>query len=266
MDSTRVAKTVRNEEIICFVWRYLKVSVISVCKFWLILVYQITSEVWANVGILSNSAVLSCFLFVQIATRKAYGTALIKIGNSNDRVVSLDCDTKNSTFADDFRKAHPDKFVECFIAEQNMVGLVIGVACRDRTVAFGSTFACFLSRAYDQIRMGAISQTNANFCGSHAGISIGKLSCSLQTLLVWGWIFVGCIVTFKIGHCEWWRISVINSHSITDHILPIFFNNTQKEIKYGSVFNIAYTWIDSCFTLVIEQGCHFSTFVGIPTF
>ncbi|XP_072027450.1 transketolase-like [Amphiura filiformis] len=109
----------------------------------------------------------------KIATRKAYGSGLIKIGNSNQRVVSLDCDTKNSTFAEDFRKVHPDQFVECFIAEQNMVGVAIGCACRDRTVAFGSTFAAFLSRAYDQIRMGAISQTNANFCGSHAGISIG---------------------------------------------------------------------------------------------
>lgn len=109
-----------------------------------------------------------------VATRKAYGKALVKIGLNNKRVVAVDCDTKNSTFADDFRKAYPERFIECFIAEQNMVGVAIGCACRDRNVVFGSTFACFLSRAYDQIRMGAISQTNANFCGSHAGISIGE--------------------------------------------------------------------------------------------
>ena len=73
-----------------------------------------------------------------------------------------------------YQEAYPDRFVECFIAEQNLVGVAIGCATRDRTVAFASTFACFLSRAYDQIRMGAISQTNVNFCGSHVGVSIGK--------------------------------------------------------------------------------------------
>jgi len=69
---------------------------------------------------------------------------------------------------------NPQQFIECYIAEQNLVGVAIGCASRNRTVAFASTFACFLSRAYDQLRMGAISQTNANFCGSHCGVSIGK--------------------------------------------------------------------------------------------
>ena len=70
--------------------------------------------------------------------------------------------------------AHPDRYIECYIAEQNLVGVGIGCATRDRNVVFCSTFAAFFSRAFDQIRMGAISQTNANFAGSHAGISIGK--------------------------------------------------------------------------------------------
>merc|ERR1712121_289350 len=73
-----------------------------------------------------------------------------------------------------FRDAFPDRFIECFIAEQNMVGVGIGCGTRDRTVPFVSAFACFLSRAYDQIRMGAISQTNVNFAGSHCGVSIGE--------------------------------------------------------------------------------------------
>jgi transketolase len=68
----------------------------------------------------------------------------------------------------------PERYVECFIAEQNLVGVAIGAACRDRTVAFVSTFAVFLTRAFDQIRMGAISQTNVNFAGSHCGVSIGE--------------------------------------------------------------------------------------------
>ncbi|XP_052823477.1 transketolase [Octopus bimaculoides] len=110
----------------------------------------------------------------QVATRAAYGTALVKIGKSCKYVVAMDGDTKNSTFSQTFMKAFPDRFIECYIAEQNLVGVGIGCACRNRAIPFISTFACFLSRAFDQIRMGAISQTNANFCGSHAGISIGE--------------------------------------------------------------------------------------------
>jgi transketolase len=109
-----------------------------------------------------------------IATRLAYGTALAKIGASNDRVIALDGDTKNSTYSEKLKIAFPERYIECFIAEQNLVGVSIGAACRDRTVAFASTFATFFTRAYDQIRMGAISQTNVNFVGSHCGVSIGE--------------------------------------------------------------------------------------------
>lgn len=109
-----------------------------------------------------------------VATRAAYGTALVKIGKNNNRVVAMDGDVKNSTFSIKFKEAFPDRFIECFIAEQNLIGTGIGVACRDRAVVFISTFACFLSRGFDQIRMGAISQTNVNFVGSHAGVSIGE--------------------------------------------------------------------------------------------
>ncbi|XP_047102273.1 transketolase isoform X1 [Schistocerca piceifrons] len=109
-----------------------------------------------------------------VATRLAYGTALAKIAANNSRVIALDGDTKNSTFSDKLRKVYPDRYIECFIAEQNLVGIAIGAACRDRTVAFVSTFATFFTRAFDQIRMGAISQTNVNFVGSHCGVSIGE--------------------------------------------------------------------------------------------
>ena len=162
-----------------FIWNFEEHNKITPGISWIYCVWLLTkflvhrlSIMW--IGVFCNNSII--FALFQVATRKAYGTGLIKIGNSNNRVVSLDCDTKNSTFADDFRKVHPNQFIECFIAEQNMVGVAIGCACRDRSVVFGSTFACFLSRAYDQIRMGAISQTNANFCGSHAGVSIGKCS------------------------------------------------------------------------------------------
>ncbi|CAD5115749.1 DgyrCDS4694 [Dimorphilus gyrociliatus] len=110
----------------------------------------------------------------KLAPRAAYGTALTKLGESCPHVVAMDGDTKNSTFAIKFKEAFPDRFIECFIAEQNLTGVAMGCATRDRTVAFVSTFAAFLSRAYDQIRMGALSMTNVNFVGSHAGISIGE--------------------------------------------------------------------------------------------
>ncbi|XP_074134027.1 transketolase-like protein 1 [Sminthopsis crassicaudata] len=110
----------------------------------------------------------------KVATRKAYGAALAKLGHANDRVIALDGDTKNSTFSELFKKEHPERFIECFIAEQNMVSVALGCATRNRTIAFASTFAAFFTRAFDHIRMGAISQTNINLSGSHCGVSIGE--------------------------------------------------------------------------------------------
>ncbi|MCX7014304.1 MAG: transketolase [Candidatus Sumerlaeota bacterium] len=109
----------------------------------------------------------------QVATRQAYGAALRKLGEADPRIVALDGDVKNSTYSEEFAKAFPDRFVECFIAEQNMVGAAMGLAALGK-IPFASTFACFLSRAYDQIRMAGISRSNLKLCGSHAGISIGE--------------------------------------------------------------------------------------------
>jgi len=109
-----------------------------------------------------------------LATRQAYGTALVKIGQNNNRVCALDGDMKNSTFSLELRKMYPERHVECFICEQNLAGVGIGMACRDRCAVFISTFACFFTRAFDNFRMGIISQTNINVAGSHCGISIGE--------------------------------------------------------------------------------------------
>lgn len=87
----------------------------------------------------------------KIATRVAYGTALVKIAQSNPRVIALDGDMKNSTFSENLKKYDPARYIECFIAEQSLVGTAIGAACRDRTVPFVSTFATFLTRAFDQV-------------------------------------------------------------------------------------------------------------------
>jgi transketolase len=108
-----------------------------------------------------------------VATREAYGDALARLGDRNPLAVALDGDTKNSTFSEKFMKAHPDRFFESFIAEQDMVGAASGLSAMGK-IPFASAFACFLTRAYDQIRMGAISQSNIKLCGSHAGVSIGE--------------------------------------------------------------------------------------------
>ncbi len=108
-----------------------------------------------------------------VATREAFGTALVRIGGVDQRVVALDGDTKNSTFSDKFYKKFPERFTECFIAEQNMVGVATGFSTRGK-VPFASTFACFLTRAFDQIRMAGISMANIKLAGSHVGVSIGE--------------------------------------------------------------------------------------------
>jgi transketolase len=108
-----------------------------------------------------------------VATREAFGAALARAGDANGLIVALDGDTKNSTFSEKFMKAHPDRFFECFIAEQNMVSAAVGLSAMGK-IPFASTFACFLTRAYDQIRMAAISRANLKLCGSHAGVSIGE--------------------------------------------------------------------------------------------
>ncbi|XP_067005653.1 transketolase-like protein 2 [Anabrus simplex] len=110
----------------------------------------------------------------KVATRVAYGTALVKLATGNVRVIALDGDTKNSTFSEKLKKSYPQQYIECFIAEQNMVGVAMGAASRDRTIPFVSTFSAFLSRAFDQIRMAGISRSNIKFVGSHAGVTVGE--------------------------------------------------------------------------------------------
>jgi len=109
----------------------------------------------------------------QVATREAYGAAIAKLGEADPRVVALDADVKNSTFSEKFEKALPDRFFQNFIAEQIMIGASMGLASRG-AIPFPSTFACFLSRAADFIRMAAISNVGIKMAGSHAGVSIGE--------------------------------------------------------------------------------------------
>jgi transketolase len=108
----------------------------------------------------------------EVATRLAYGESLTALGKRRPDVVGLDGEVSNSTYSELFAKAHPERYFEMFIAEQQLVAAAVGIQVRE-WVPFASTFAAFFSRAYDFIRMAAISRANQRLCGSHAGVSIG---------------------------------------------------------------------------------------------
>lgn len=109
----------------------------------------------------------------KISTRKAYGQALTLAGSVCENVVCLDAEVNNSTYAELFKDQHPFRFIQCFVAEQNMVGMGIGFANRKK-IPFISTFGAFFTRAFDQIRMAALSKAPLRLVGSHAGVSVGQ--------------------------------------------------------------------------------------------
>lgn len=112
-------------------------------------------------------------LGTKVATREAYGEALQALGAVRSNVIVLDGEVSNSTFADKFKKAYPERFIEVYIAEQQLVSAAVGLQALQK-IPFCSTFAAFFARAYDQIRMAAVSRANINLVGSHAGVSIGE--------------------------------------------------------------------------------------------
>ena len=109
----------------------------------------------------------------EVATRKAYGDALLALGRARGDVVALDGEVSNSTYAEEFAKEIPERYFEMYISEQQLLAAAVGLQVRGLK-PFGSTFAAFFTRAYDFIRMAAISRANLKLCGSHAGVSIGE--------------------------------------------------------------------------------------------
>ncbi|MBD2254325.1 transketolase [Nostoc parmelioides] len=109
----------------------------------------------------------------KVATRRAYGDALKALGAAQPDVVALDAEVSNSTYTEDFAEAYPERYFEMYIAEQQMVAAAVGLQVRQYK-PFASSFAAFLSRAYDFVRMAAISRANIKLVGSHAGVSIGQ--------------------------------------------------------------------------------------------
>lgn len=118
-----------------------------------------------------RAGLLEAFRAGRIATRQGYGAALVALGDADPRVVVLDGDVKNSTFTELFAKFHPGRFFECKIAEQNMVSVAVGLSAAGY-VPFASSFAKFLTRAYDQVEMAGISRANIKLVGSHSGVSL----------------------------------------------------------------------------------------------
>jgi len=196
----------------------------------------------------------------KLATRQAYGKALAKLAKNNARVVALDGDMKNSTFSQEILNVDKNRFIECFICEQNMLGVGIGVACRDRSVAFASTFAAFLTRGFDNLRMGVISQTNLNVVGSHCGVSIGEDGPSQMALedIAMFRSLPGCTVFYPSDAVSTERAVELAANTkgicfvrVSRPATPIIYSNTEE-------FNIGQARIvrrsDSDQVLVIGAG------------
>jgi transketolase len=120
-----------------------------------------------------NSTALTFEKGKEYATREVFGEVLAKLGEQHKEIYALDGDVMNSTFTETFKKSCPERFVECYIAEQNMVSVAAGLS-RMGKIPFVATFAAFLMRAADQVRMARVSEANIKFIGSHVGVSIGE--------------------------------------------------------------------------------------------
>jgi len=177
-----------------------------------------------------------------VATREAFGTVLAKLGEANPLVVVLDADVKNSTFTDKFGKQFPNRFFENFIAEQNMVGTAVGLASQGK-IPFAATFACFLTRAYDFIRMAAISHSNIKLMGSHVGVSIGEDGPSQMGLedLAMMMAQPGVVVLYPSDAvCTHWLTALAAQHQGMVYIrtgrpkTPILYKNDEQFVIGGS--------------------------------
>lgn len=161
-----------------------------------------------------------------VATRKAYGNALARLYPAFPDMVVLDAEVSNSTYADIFKDKFPSRFFEMFIAEQNMVGVAMGLATRGK-IPFISTFAAFFSRAFDQIRMTQYAHSNVKFVGSHAGVSIGEDGSSQMGLEDIG------MFRSVLGSVVLYPSDAISTEKLVEQSLkfvgPVYLRTTRKE-------------------------------------
>lgn len=167
-----------------------------------------------------------------IATRKAYGNALVRLAESNLKLVVLDAEVSNSTYAEFIKKTHPERFFEMYIAEQNMVGAALGFSRRGK-IPFVSTFAAFFSRAADQIRMSQYASPNIKFAGSHAGVSIGEDGASQMALEDLG------LFRSQLGSVVLYPSDAVCTERLVEvaaaHVGNVYIRTTRKEtsVLYG---------------------------------
>lgn len=179
----------------------------------------------------------------KIATRKVFGYALVDLGKQCKKIVSLDGEVKNSTFAEIFEKAYPERFIQSFIAEQNMVGMAIGYVLRGY-IPFTSTFGAFFTRAHDQIRMASIGRAALRLVGSHCGVSIGEDGPSQMALedIAMMRSIAGSIVLYPCDGTSAYKLMEImaNYHAgisylrTTREATPVVYSAEEKFVLGGS--------------------------------
>lgn len=150
-----------------------------------------------------------------VETRKAYGQALASLGGLCRDIVALDAEVSNSTYAHFFAEKYPERFVECFIAEQNMIGMAVGMAKRGK-VPYCSTFGAFFTRAYDQIRMASIGAAALRLVGSHAGVSIGQdgpSQMALEDIAMMRTIFGSCVLYPCDAVSAWHLVNAMSEYN-----------------------------------------------------
>ena len=177
-----------------------------------------------------------------VATRQAYGDALVELGKQDEDVVVLDAEMSNSTFAETFKKTFADRFFEMFIAEQNMVSVALGLS-KIGFKPYVSTFGSFLTRAYDQIRMSQYSYANLAFCGSHVGVSIGEDGSSqmgLEDISMFRSILNSVIFYPSDANSAIQQLKLLHEHKGIKYLratkmpLPILYTNEEVEsMKIG---------------------------------
>ena len=173
----------------------------------------------------------------EIATRKVYGEALTALGGVCDAVVSLDAEVKNSTFAELFEHKYPNRFTQCYVAEQNMVSMAVGMSSMGK-IPFVSTFGVFFTRAYDQIRMAVLSNAPLRLVGSHVGVSIGQDGPSQMALEDIGMMRAlpnsivlypsDAVSTYKLIECMARYHKGISYMRTTRAATPVIYDNTQE--------------------------------------
>lgn len=181
-------------------------------------------------------------LHENIATRQAYGDALVELGKQNDMVIVLDAEVSNSTYSETFQKIFPDRFFEMFIAEQNMVSVALGLS-KVGFKPFVSTFGSFLSRAYDQIRMSQYSYANLTFCGSHVGVSLGADGSSqmgLEDISMFRSILNSVILYPSDANSAMQQLKLLHEHQGIKYLrttkapLPVLYTDEEvKNMKIG---------------------------------